>query len=140
MYGRRLKSRHRRQVDDRAASALDHARQVAQHQVDHRLDIDAQHLQFPVAAFGAELGVDAQARIVDQDVDLCAQLVDACGQSVSVLGNRKIGTHCDGVLVAAQLRTQLLQPVLPAGSDDDAVTAGHEFDGRIVRRYQTTRR
>jgi hypothetical protein len=44
VVGRRLKARHRRQVDDRAAAALDHAGQVTQHQVGHRLDVDAQHL------------------------------------------------------------------------------------------------
>ena len=33
--------------------------------------------------------------------------------------------------VAAQLRTQLLQPVLPAGGDDDAVAAGHELTGEL---------
>ena len=38
-------------------------------------------------------------------------------------------TH--GVLVAAQLRTQLLQPVRPAGSDDDAITTGHELTGEL---------
>jgi hypothetical protein len=59
------------QVDDRAATALDHAGQVAQRQIHHRLDIHAQHLQFLVATFGAELCVDAQSGVVHEDVDLC---------------------------------------------------------------------
>ena len=59
------------------------------------------------------------------------QLVDTRGQPVSVLRNREIGTNRDGVLVAAQLRAQRLQPVLPAGSDDDAVAAGHELTGEL---------
>jgi len=35
------------------------------------------------------------------------------------------------VLAAAQLRTQLLQPVRPAGSDDDTVTTRHELTSEL---------
>ena len=81
--------------------------------------------------FGAELRVDAQARIVDQDVDLGAQLVDAGGQPIPVRGHREIGADRDGVLVAAELRAQALQPVFPSGGDDDAVAAGHQLTGEL---------
>jgi hypothetical protein len=118
----RLEPRHRRHVDDRAATTLDHARQVAGHQIHHCLDIHAQHLQFLVATFGAELCVDAQPSVVHQDVDLCIQFVDPCGQPVTVLPNCEIGANGDGVLAAAQLRTQLLQPVRPAVASDTIAT------------------
>jgi hypothetical protein len=36
------------------------------------------------------------------------------------------------MLVAAQFRAQLFQPVFPAGSDDDAVAAGHELTGELL--------
>jgi hypothetical protein len=50
----------------------------------------------------------------------------------TVGGNRKVGSHRDGVLVAAEFGAQRLQPVLPAGSDDDAVAAGHELTGELL--------
>ncbi|BBY07136.1 hypothetical protein MNVI_24540 [Mycobacterium noviomagense] len=62
---------------------------------------------------------------------MSAQLVDSFGQPVAVLRDSQIGTDRDGVLVAAEFGTQLLQPVFPAGSDDDAVTAGHELTGEF---------
>jgi hypothetical protein len=50
---------------------------------------------------------------------------------VTVLPNCEIGAYGDGVLAAAQLRTQLLQPVRPAGSDDDTVTTRHELTSEL---------
>jgi hypothetical protein len=56
---------------------------------------------------------------------------DPCGQPVSVVRNREISTNRHGVLVAAQFRAQLFQPVFPAGSDDDAVATGYELTGEL---------
>ena len=50
-------------------------------------------------------------------------VLDPCGKAVTVLCNCEIGVNGDGVLVAAQLRTQLLQPVArraPCSASDTA--------------------
>jgi hypothetical protein len=70
-------------------------------------------------------------RVVHQQVDARTHFVDACGQPVSVLRDREVGTNRDGVLVTAQFHAQLLQPVFPTCSDDDAVAAGHELPGEL---------
>ena len=122
--GKRLESGRRGHVDDRAAAPLAHARVVAGGEIYHRLDVDADLLELALARSVREPRVDAEAGVVDQDLDGQTQALDALGELVAVGGVGEVRGHHVGSdpVSLGELAGQRFQALAPAGHQRDPVS------------------
>ena len=118
-------------VDDGAAAALDHRRQVASLQIEGRLHVQPGHFQQPLAIGSGKVVEVAKTRVVDQDLDVQAQFFNAADQLVSrrrvseVAGNR-LGSDPPA---RGELRGELAKSLFAARHQRDAVA----LRGQVAR-------
>jgi hypothetical protein len=120
-----LHAGRRGDVEDRPATALDHARQERRRERHRRLDQHPHLLEF---AFGIglveRLSAGGEAGVVDQDLDLEPEVREPCRDPpargrLAQIGRDRLHAH---VVLVAQLLGQGGQPILPAGHQDEPVT------------------
>ena len=129
----RLEGRGRGDVDHRSAAALGHPRDVAALQVGDRLDIEPDQGQLAVAIEPGEAAVGADARVVDEDLDIEPELLDLCGEPVALARVGKIGDDDLGPdpVLARQFSGEIAKVLLAPRDQDDAVPAAGEAAGDL---------
>ena len=111
---------------ERATAEL---REATRLEVEQRLAVEPHHAQQPLAIGAVEAGAVAVPGIVDQHLDVEPQLRDLGGERVAPglvpeVAADRLGA--DPMLTVDPLR-ELLQPVLAAGDEGDAVAAAREL-------------
>jgi hypothetical protein len=129
LEGDRLERDQRREVQDRAAAALDHAGKEDARERDHRLDVGADHLGLGVRVEADELAAAAVARVVHEDLDGQAASLELGLQLLArvdvgdVHGDR-LGAH---VVLPAELVGELAQLLLAPRRECHAEAAAGEL-------------
>jgi hypothetical protein len=125
----RLKGGHRGDVDHDAATAFGHPRRVSRLQVEHRDAVELDHLDESLAVGVGEVGGAAEARVVDEDLDLEAELFEAGGNEVAPGLRREVGADCLGAdaVLLRERAGELAQAILAARDERDPVTAGGQL-------------
>jgi len=100
-------------------------------EVDDRLAIEAHHVDLTLRPEAMDRSEGPEAGVVDEDLDVEAELADPRPHGVSLGRFSKVGAHDLGsdTVVARELVGQLAQALLAARGEDDAVPTRGELAG-----------
>ena len=107
---------------------LDHARQDRMGELGQRAAIQVDHLPLPLAVQLGETAGEAEAGVVDEQVDMLAVRRKIGHQPVDRAGQAQIGADRAGV---AELGRQRVEPILAAGDEDQPLALRRQLARKI---------